>query len=70
MDAIHFVFIAEGSVKGDLVAEFIRKNLTNIEFLSEVPEDKNCQIHLPGQHLFGPSKKENPFLRGLVFKDI
>ena len=68
MARIHFAFIGEGPVKGDLVAEVMRKNLTNIEFLSEVPADEIAKYISLASICLVPLRKKSLFKGALPSK--
>ena len=68
MARIHFAFIGEGPVKGDLVDEVMRKNLTNIEFLCEVPADEIAKYISLASICLVPLRKKSLFKGALPSK--
>ena len=68
MDRIHFAFIGEGPVKGDLKDETQKRKLTNIEFLPEVPADEIAKYISLASICLVPLRKKNLFKGALPSK--
>jgi len=62
---LHFVFIGEGPNKSQLMREAARRNLTNIEFLSEIPADEICKYISLADLCLVPLRK-NDFFKGAL----